>query len=505
MKNICHAALLLFTVFGPSVSLAEPTSLPRATPESQGVSSAAIRSFVEAANEQVKSMHSVMLVRHGKVVAEGWWAPEAANKPHILWSLSKSFTSTAVGLAVAEGKLNIDDKVLKFFPEDAPADPSENLKAMRVRDLLTMSAGHAAEPWWSGDDVWTMRFLAEPVVHEPGSHFRYNTPATYMQSAIVQKVTGQTVVDYLTPRLFEPLGIDKPTWDKSPQGISIGGYGLYLKTEDIAKFGQLYLQKGQWNGKQLIPADWVALATSKQVENDKAPSAGNPDWRQGYGFQFWQCRHGAFRGDGKDGQFCIVLPKQDAVIAITALTGNMQKPGSTWSGSTCFPRFRTRLWLRTPPSTERLQTTLAGLKLPDHFYSRHLRTLAFRRLPTTRPTTGHFRASRAWRLLRAGGCGRTGMPASRPARIRTTTLPFRPAATTARPGGKCWSSIPTAPARSGHSTRNSGVLQRAGCLCSGLSRKATMARSPESGACTPTTPTTRRPHGASRDDSPTAS
>ncbi|NQV28554.1 MAG: serine hydrolase, partial [Rhodopirellula sp.] len=340
--------------------------LPRATPESQGVSSAAIRAFVEAADEQVKSMHSFMLVRHGKVIAEGWWAPEAADKPHILWSLSKSFTSAAVGLVVAEGKLNIDDKVLSFFPEDAPAEPSENLKAMRVRDLLTMSTGHAAEPWWSGDDVWIQRFLAEPVVHKPGSTFRYNTPATYMQSAIVQKVTGQTVVDYLTPRLFEPLGIEKPTWDKSPQGISIGGYGLYLHTEDIAKFGQLYLQKGQWNGKQLIPAEWIAQATSKQVDNDKAPSAGNPDWRQGYGFQFWQCRHGAFRGDGKDGQFCLVLPQQDAVIAITAKTGNMQKQlDLVWEH--LLPAFQEEPLTENRAEADKLQETLSSLKLPDPF------------------------------------------------------------------------------------------------------------------------------------------
>jgi CubicO group peptidase (beta-lactamase class C family) len=359
-------ALLLFVGLGTSDSLAEKTSLPRAIPESQGVSSAAIRAFVEAADEQVQSMHSFMLVRHGNVVAEGWWTPEAADKPHILWSLSKSFTSTAVGLAVAEGKLNIDDKVLNFFPEGVPTDPSENLKAMRVRDLLTMSTGHAAEPWWSGDDVWTQRFLAEPVVHEPGSTFRYNTPATYMQSAIVQKVTGQTIVDYLTPRLFEPLGIEKPTWDKSPQGISIGGYGLYLRTEDIAKFGQLYLQKGQWNGKQLIPAEWVAQATSKQVNNDKAPSAGNPDWRQGYGFQFWQCRHGAYRGDGKDGQFCIILPEQDAVIAITAKTGNMQRQlDLAWEH--LLPAFHDEPLAENADEAHRLQVTLSHLKLPDPF------------------------------------------------------------------------------------------------------------------------------------------
>ena len=302
---------------------AESVPLQRSSPESQGVSSAHVRAFVEAANQNVHDMHSFMLLRHGQVVAEGWWAPEAAEKPHILWSLSKSFTSTAVGLAASEGKLDIDDKVLSFFPEETPPEPSENLKAMRVRDLLTMSTGHEKQPALTEDGVWTRQFLTQPVPHKPGSTFRYNTPATYMQSAIVQKVTGQTVVDYLQPRLLDPLGIAKPTWEASPQGISIGGYGLYVRTEDIAKFGQLYLQKGKWNGKQIIPADWIAQATSKQVDNDKAPSARNPDWRQGYGFQFWQCRYGAYRGDGKDGQFCIVLPEQDAVIAITAKTRNM--------------------------------------------------------------------------------------------------------------------------------------------------------------------------------------
>ncbi|MCA8989267.1 MAG: serine hydrolase, partial [Planctomycetaceae bacterium] len=288
------------------------SSLPRSTPEAQGIDSAQIRAFVEAADETVHTMHSFMLVRHGKVVAEGWWEPESADKQHILWSLSKSFTSTAVGLAVAEGKLNIDDKVLSFFPDEAPADPSENLKAMRVRDLLTMSTGHDPLPKLTEDGVWVRQFLEQPVMHKPGTHFLYNTPATYMQSAIVQKVTGQTVLEYLGPRLFEPLGIRQPVWETSPQGISIGGYGLYVCTEDIAKFGQLYLQQGVWNGKQLIPADWIKMATSKQVENADAPSGRNPDWRQGYGFQFWQCRNGAFRGDGKDGQFCIVLPEQDA-------------------------------------------------------------------------------------------------------------------------------------------------------------------------------------------------
>jgi len=295
--------------------------LVRATPESQGVSSAAIAKFLRAADEKVNSMHSVMILRHGKVIAEAWWAPEDATKPHVLWSLSKSFTSTAVGLAVEEGKLSIEDRVVGFFPDDLPGEPSENLRKMQVKDLLTMSTGHADEPNVRQSQDWIKSFLAHPLPHPPGTFFRYNTPATFMQSAIVQKVTGKTVVDYLQSRLFDPLGIQPPRWDTNPQGISLGGYGLFLKTEDIAKFGQLYLQNGKWEGKQLIPATWVQQATSKQVSNGDNPSS---DWNQGYGFQFWRCRHNACRGDGKDGQFCIVMPDQDAVVVMTANTTNMQ-------------------------------------------------------------------------------------------------------------------------------------------------------------------------------------
>jgi CubicO group peptidase (beta-lactamase class C family) len=222
---------------------------------------------------------------------------------------------------VNEGKLSVDDLVLKFFPEDAPADPSPQLKAMRVRDLLTMTSGQQAEAKLTKEQPWVKAFLAQPVPFKPGTHFQYNTPGSYMLSAIVQKVTGQTVRDYLTPRLFEPLGIDAPEWTSSPQGISAGGFGLFLKTEDIAKFGQLYLQNGKWDGKQIVPASWVRQATSKQVSNGSDPSR---DWDQGYGFQFWRCRHNAFRGDGANGQFCIVMPEQDAVVAITADTGDMQ-------------------------------------------------------------------------------------------------------------------------------------------------------------------------------------
>lgn len=305
-------------------------------------------------------MHSFMLVRHGHVVAEGWWRPESADKPHVLHSLSKSFTSTAVGLVVADGKLSVDDPVLKFFPDDAPAEPSKNLQAMRVRDLLTMSTGHQTEPKFSPDTPWVKTFLAQPVEHKPGTHFLYDTPGSHMLSAIVTKVTGQTVLDYLRPRLFEPLGIDNPEWGASPQGNTLGGWGLKIRTEDIAKFGQLYLQKGKWNGKQLVPASWVEQATAKQVSNGSDPTK---DWDQGYGFQFWRCRHDAYRGDGANGQFCLVLPERDAVVAITANTGDMQAElNVVWDK--LLPAIHSAPLPENAEEQAKLKQTLANLAVP---------------------------------------------------------------------------------------------------------------------------------------------
>jgi CubicO group peptidase (beta-lactamase class C family) len=354
------ARIGLILLVAARLSTAASVSLPRSTPEAQGVSSAGIRTFVEAADRQIDTMHSFMLVRHGHVVAEAWWKPEAAEKPHVMHSLSKSFTSTAVGLAVAEGKVSIDDPVLKFFPEDAPAEPSKNLRAMRVRDLLTMSTGHQTEPKFSADLPWVTTFLAHPVEHKPGAHFLYNSSGTHLLSAIVRKVTGETVLDYLRPRLFEPLGIENPEWGTSPQGNTLGGWGLKIRTEDIAKFGQLYLQKGLWNGRQLIPASWVEQATARQVSNGSDPTK---DWDQGYGFQFWRCRHGAYRGDGAHGQFCIVLPEQDAVIAITANTRDMQAElNVVWDE--LLPAFQPTPLPENADEHTKLKATLANLAVP---------------------------------------------------------------------------------------------------------------------------------------------
>jgi CubicO group peptidase (beta-lactamase class C family) len=345
---------------------AESKALPRSAPEEQGVASGAILDFVNEAEAKIDALHSVMVVRHGKVIAEGWWAPYAAEEPHLMFSLSKSFTSTAVGLAIAEGKLKVDDEVLKFFPDEAPAKPSANLKAMRLRDLLTMAAGHHVEDLQgfslTTDESVVKRFLALPVAHKPGTFFAYSTAATFMQSAMVQKVTGQTVLEYLRPRLFEPLGIENPTWEATKQGVSQGGTGLSIRTEDIAKFGQLYLQKGMWNGKQLVPAAWVETATARWMSNGSNPES---DWEQGYGFQFWRCRYGVIRGDGAHGQFCIIMPELDAVVAITAGTRNLQGVlNVVWAKLLPALQAKTSGTLAADAAAERqLRGRLAGLAL----------------------------------------------------------------------------------------------------------------------------------------------
>lgn len=307
--------------------------LPRANAAPEMV--AAIDSFVQATKTRPVApdsitLHSIMILKHGEVVYEKWFNGHSAETPHPMFSVSKTFTAIAVGLAINEGKLNLTDPVVKFFPDQLPDEPSDYLKAMTVRDLLTMTCGHDEEPNSSRADSvdWVESFLAWPVKHQPGEYYLYNSIGTYMLSAIVQKVTGEKLIDYLDTRLFQPLNINRPTWDKSPQGINCGGWGLNIKTEDMAKLGQLFLQKGKWNGKQVVPAEWLKEMSSYQVPS--APSgtrfedlekAGlnkdNNEWVQGYGYQMWICRHNAFRADGYAGQYIMVFPDRDAVLVLT--------------------------------------------------------------------------------------------------------------------------------------------------------------------------------------------
>lgn len=326
---------------------------------------AAVLRWVESLESQIHEIHSFMLMQHGKVLAEGWWSPYGRTHPHMLFSLSKSFTSTAVGLAASEGCFSIDDPVVSFFPDETPAEVSDLLAAMRVRHLLSMSTGHDTDTFppmlERADGQWIKAFFEVPVVHQPGTHFLYNTGATYLLSAIVQKTTGQKLIDYLQPRLFAPLGIEHPTWADSPEGISLGGIGLSIRTQDIARFGQLYLQKGRWEGRQLIPEAWIDEATAAQVSNGDDPQS---DWAQGYGYQFWRCRHDAYRADGAFGQYCIVMPKQDAVLAITSGIGpeGMQPPlDLIWDK--LLPALNGNAADDDPAAQQRLTEKLADLRL----------------------------------------------------------------------------------------------------------------------------------------------
>lgn len=292
------------------------------SPESQGIASQGLIDFLEAVNASDLEFHSIMINRNGKLVLEGWWEPFKKEYIHTLYSLSKSFTSSAVGMLYDDGKLTPEDKVVSFFPDKLPSQVSENLAAMRVHDLLTMHTGHTEETLGrlrAGGDDWVKSFLALEVPVPPGTHFLYNTGATYMLSAIVQKISGQNLMDFLKPRLFDPLGIEGADWESDPLGINVGGYGLRIRTQDILNFGQLYLQEGEWNGKRLLSREWISEATRKQVNSQDNDS----DWGQGYGYQFWRCKPGCYRGDGAYGQYCIVVPEKNAVIAITSETRDM--------------------------------------------------------------------------------------------------------------------------------------------------------------------------------------
>jgi len=374
-KQACYAAggvslISLFPGCQTTSHLSDSKDpLRRSTPEAQGVSSAGLLSFFQALEQTKHEMHSFMLIRHGQVVSEGWWSPYGPEFNHTLYSLSKSFTSTAVGFAVSEGKLRVDDRVVSFFPKNLPADVSENLAALRVKDLLTMSVGNADKSTNAmvEQENWVKFFLGLPIGRPPGRTFMYDSAATYMLSAIVQQVTGQKLVDYLEPRLFEPLGIGGATWETCPHDINVGGWGLSLQTESLAKFGQLYLQKGIWNGRQILPASWVSEATTFKIQQPPPVKTNRPqdqnDWLQGYCYQFWRCTHNGFRGDGAFGQFTIVLPEQDAVIAITSETSDMQgQLDLIWEY--LLPAFKTKALSLDPGPQDRLEQKLSSLKLP---------------------------------------------------------------------------------------------------------------------------------------------
>lgn len=299
--------------------------LPTSTPEQQGVPSAAIAALLDELSTVTPAVHSIVIVRHGHVVARAGWAPYRTDRPHAMYSVSKSFTATAIGMLVDDGRLDLDARVLDLFADAAPAHPAPNLREITVRHLLTMTIG-SEEPMMRGlgehpDRAWLQTFFASPFEEEPGAVFQYNSGATYVLSAIVQQITGQRVLDFLRPRLLDPLSITDATWQQSPEGVDVGGWGLSIDAESMARFGELYLRGGVWQGARLVSQEWVDQATAAQVSTahwDKIDS------QQGYGFQFWRARHG-YRADGAYGQVVVVLPEQDAVVAITAGVSETQR------------------------------------------------------------------------------------------------------------------------------------------------------------------------------------
>ncbi len=288
------------------------TVLPRSTPIAEGVDPAAIAAFVDAAERERAGVHSLMVVRHGSVVAEGWWTPFAPGVRHLVHSVSKSFLSTAIGIAQAEGILSIDEPAVDFFPGvDGPRD-------VLLKHLLSMSGGHDEDTMGlmralPGED-WPRLYFASPFVYPPGEHFLYDSGGSYLLSAALQARTGVTLPEFLEPRLFRPLGLATPPWAASPAGVSLGGTGLSLLTEDIAVLAELYRRGGSWNGEQLVPAEWIAEATRSHVDDGPNPA---PDWDLGYGYQFWRSQHG-YRMDGAWGQYGLVIPELDLVVAITS-------------------------------------------------------------------------------------------------------------------------------------------------------------------------------------------
>jgi hypothetical protein len=374
MKYLFLFLFLPMALFITSCIQPEPKrygdGMRRSIPEKEGVYSHGITDFLEEVDNHGLELHSFMFMRHNKVIAEGWWYPYKPAVNHIMHSVSKTFTSTAIGFAVKEKLLTVDDKVISFFPDELPPVLSPGLEKLAIKHLLTMSAGHEAAPeFYMTDADWIRSFLAVPVVNEPGTVFQYSSYASYMLSAIIQKVSGMTVMEYLKPRLFDPLDITGIRGEEGAQGISAGGWGMRIKTSDMAKLGQFYLQKGKWNRKRLLPEAWINEATAVhiyQIAESTFEQEMYDDWAQGYGYQLWRCTHNAYRADGANGQFIVVMPDQDAVIAITACVSDAQKVLSLlWEH--IFPSIMDRPLKENPEANDMLVSKLASLQIADPF------------------------------------------------------------------------------------------------------------------------------------------
>jgi len=299
------------------------------------MSARAVGLLLDRLEERVVECHSIMVVHRGHVVAEGWWAPYSAGRPHLLYSLTKSFTSIAVGLAIGDGLLSLDDRVVDVLPDRVPDGISERARRLTVHHLLSMTVGNCedglTEAWQLEPDDLVKGFLRTPFPDPEGTRHVYDNSTTYVLARMVEKVAGRDLPGLLDERLFRPMGIDHAEWDRVASGAAFGFHGLHLTTEAVAAFGELLLRGGRWGDRQLVPRDWVDVATSRHIETLPLPNwSQNPDFLRGYGYQFWISRHG-YHGHGSYGQYCVVVPEHDLVIAATgAVDPTDALPGLFW-------------------------------------------------------------------------------------------------------------------------------------------------------------------------------
>ncbi|HEX2906959.1 MAG TPA: serine hydrolase [Phototrophicaceae bacterium] len=278
-----------------------------------------LNDLVASVRKQNLQVLNVVVRQNGDIIARHDFE---AEKPRLLWSVSKTLTSMAVGIAIGEGCFTIRDRVVDFFPDLLPVAPDEYLQQLTIHDLLCMGSGHAECPVdkadWASGKSWDIAqlFFAEPLVFKPGTHFTYDSSATYMLSRIISLTAGKNLDDYLDEKLFQPLAIPKPQWDTCPKGIPQGFSGLHLTAEQLSRCGQLILDQGVWQGQQLIPAAYVEQATSVQIKTDDFnPFFATADHHQGYGYQIWMNSYpNSYRMDGLYGQYVVMLPDKKAVV-----------------------------------------------------------------------------------------------------------------------------------------------------------------------------------------------
>ncbi|MFC1418124.1 serine hydrolase domain-containing protein [Streptacidiphilus cavernicola] len=308
--------------------------LPRSAPSASGISSRAIAAMLDMLEARSGESHSVMVVYRGHVVAEGWWAPYSADRPHLLYSLTKSFTSTAVGLAIGDGLLSLDDRVVDVLPDHVPADVSEQGRRITVHHLLSMTAGHRAdslaEAWQREPDDLAKGFLGLPFAAVEGTRHVYDNSTTYLLARMVERVTGRGLPEFLDARLFTPMGIEHAEWDRVGSGAAFGFHGLHLTTEAVAAFGELLRCAGAWGGQQLVPRGWVERATRRHIASEWILDGSDQrDFSYGYGYQFWMSRHG-YHGHGSYGQQCMVVPSHGLVVAVTAEGESQEVFDAVW-------------------------------------------------------------------------------------------------------------------------------------------------------------------------------